>query len=166
MDVNTQPNSQVIELPFGLPGRIYRSPMPFRDRDPNGEIFQQYLEKRIMAVVVLVDDAESLARSGLDLRAIYENNGMEVIHLPITDFAVPAREALVGAVDAALERARAGKNVAVHCYAGIGRTGMFMACLARRVFGMPASQAIEWVRSFISSAVEVPEQVQIVKEFG
>jgi protein-tyrosine phosphatase len=155
----------LIELPYGLPGRIFRSPMPFRAGDTQGEIFRQYIELQVSVVVLLVDDAECLARSGKHLRLFYENNGLEVIHLPIPDFDVPTQAALSAAIDAALDRANAGKNLAVHCYAGYGRTGMFLACVARRVLGMPASEAIEWVRSYIPSAIEVPEQVDVVKAF-
>jgi protein-tyrosine phosphatase len=155
----------LIELPFGLPGRVFRSPMPFRAGDTQGEVFRQYMEQQVSVVVVLVDDAECLARSSRPLRQFYESNGLEVIHLPIPDFDVPTQEALAAAVEAAQACASAGKNVAVHCYAGYGRTGMFLACMARRVLGMSAYEAIEWVRSFVPTAIEVPEQVDVVKLF-
>ena len=155
----------MIELPFGLPGRVFRSPMPFRAGDTQGDVFRQYLEQQISVVVVLVDDAECLARSGRNLRQFYESNGMEVIHLPIPDFDVPTQEALSAAIAAAQARAAAGKNVAVHCNAGYGRTGMFLACMARRVLGLSANEAIEWVRSYVPSAIEVQEQVDVVKAF-
>ena len=155
----------LIELPFGLPGRVFRSPMPFRAGDTQGDVFRQYLEQQISVVVVLVDDAECLVRTGRNLREFYENSGMEVIHLPIPDFDVPAQEALTAAVAAAQASASAGKNLAVHCYAGYGRTGMFLACMARRVLGMSAYEAIDWVRSYVPTAIEVPEQVEVVKAF-
>jgi protein-tyrosine phosphatase len=104
-------------------------------------------------------------RSGRHLRLFYQNNGLEVIHLPIPDFDVPTQEALSAAVEAALARACAGQNIAVHCYAGYGRTGLFMACMARRVLGMSAEKAIEWVRSFVPTSIEAPEQVKVVKDF-
>jgi protein-tyrosine phosphatase len=155
----------LIELPFGLPGRVFRSPMPFRVGDTQGEVFRQYQEQQISVVVVLVDDAECLARSSRNLRQFYESNGLEVIHLPIPDFDVPTQETLSAAVAAAQARASAGKNLAVHCNAGYGRTGMFLACMARRVLGMSANEAIEWVRSYVPTAIEVPEQVDVVKAF-
>jgi protein-tyrosine phosphatase len=156
----------LIELPFGLPGRIFRSPMPFRAGDSQGEVFYQYLEQRVTVVVVLVDDDECLARTGRDLRQFYKSNGLEVIHLPIPDFAVPTQQALHAAIETTLDRACAGKNIAVHCYAGYGRTGMYLACMARRVLEMSAKEAIAWVRSYVPTAIEVPEQVEIVNAFG
>jgi protein-tyrosine phosphatase len=159
------PQPPLIELPFGLPGRVFRSPMPFRPDDENGQLFHQYQEQHISVVVLLVDDAESLARTGRRLRTFYENNGLEVIHLPISDFNIPTLEALSSAVDSALARARTGKNLVVHCYAGYGRTGLFLACMARRALKMPANEAIAWVRSYVPSSVESPEQVKLVKIF-
>jgi len=155
----------LIELPFGLPGRIFRSPMPFRAGDTQGEIFCQYLKQQVSVVVVLVDDAECLVRSGRHLRLFYEGNGLEVIHLPISDFDIPTQDELSTAIEAALDRLRAGHNLAVHCYAGYGRTGMFLACMARRVFSMSADEAIDWVRSYVPNAVEVADQVQVVRIF-
>jgi len=155
----------VIELPFGLPGRIFRSPMPFRPGDENGQLFRQYQEWQIEVVVLLADDAECLRRSGRHLRLYYEINGLRVIYLPIPDYDVPTQEGLSAAVGSALACAQAGQNVVVHCYAGYGRTGMFLACMARRALGMSAQEAVEWVRIYVPAAIEAQEQMQTIKEF-
>lgn len=56
--------------------------------------------------------------------------GMEFVSLPILDRQVPDSEAEIAA---ALEKLdgdlSSGKNVAVHCRQGIGRTGLVAACL-------------------------------------
>jgi len=44
----------------------------------------------------------------------------------------------------------------------VGRTGLFAACLARRVLGLSGEDAIRWVRRFIPEAVETSEQWQMV----
>lgn len=155
----------MIELPFGLPGHIFRSSMPFRPGDENGQVFRQYQDKNVSVVVLLVTDEECLARAGRNLRLFYDRNGIDVIHLPIQDYRVPARRPLSAASEAALDRARLGKNIAVHCYAGFGRTGMFLACLARRALGMSADQAIAWVRSYIPTAIESPDQIKVVHSY-
>jgi protein-tyrosine phosphatase len=155
----------LVELPYGLPGCIFRSPMPFTAQDPGNTLFKRYQDQGIEVVVLLVEDEQSLSRSGRDLRHFYQDHGMEVIHLPVPDFGVPTFEALESAIQATIERARAGKNVVVHCYAGLGRTGMFLACLARRVHSMSANQAIHWVRSILPGAIETSGQIRIIQDF-
>jgi protein tyrosine phosphatase domain-containing protein 1 len=78
---------------------------------------------------------------------------------------VPAPQALEAAIQATIEHANAGKNIVVHCYAGLGRTGMLLACLARRLHGMSADQAIDWVRSMLPGAIETLGQLQVIREF-
>jgi protein-tyrosine phosphatase len=43
-----------------------------------------------------------------------------------------------------------------------GRTGLFMAYLAKRCLGLSGAEALQWVRRFIPRAVETPEQQQLV----
>lgn len=152
------------ELPLGTAGRIFRSKMPFGPFDRQGEIFARYLQEDVSVVVLLAGDEECREITGKDLRAFYVNQGLRVIHLPISDFSVPERGALDEAVKEALEHAERGKNVAIHCYFGVGRTGMFAACMARKKLGLGGDEAIQWVRRYIPEAVERPEQMRMVIE--
>jgi hypothetical protein len=43
-----------------------------------------------------------------------------------------------------------------------GRTGLFMAYLAKRCLGLSGAEALQWVRRFIPRAVETPEQQRLV----
>ncbi len=156
----------LIEFPLGFSGRVFRSPMPFTAYDPFEMLFKQYQEQEVSVVVLLVEDEQCIARTGRNLRLFYHEKGMEVIHLPIPDFGVPSLPALEEAVQSAIDRANQGKNIVVHCYAGLGRTGTFLACLARRAFGMTGDQAVKWVRSYLSPAIETPGQVRVIQEFG
>lgn len=154
----------LVEFPYGLPGRVFRSPMPFTAQDPGNELFNRYLNQNIEVVVLLVEDEQSISKSGRDLRRFYLDQGMEVVHLPIPDLQVPTLESLDAAIEATIERLQAGKNIVVHCYAGLGRTGMFLACLARRVHGMSADQAIDWVRSMLPGAIETSGQIRMIED--
>jgi len=52
----------LIELPFGLPGRIFRSPMPFGPYDLHGEVYDRFCEEQITVIVLLASDEECLRR--------------------------------------------------------------------------------------------------------
>ena len=154
--------SDLTELPFGLPGRIYRSPMPFCSRDPNGQLIERYRCEAISVVVVLVPDEEISASAGKNLPAYYQEWGFEMIHLPMQDYGTPAHSDLRKVVSSIVQHAEAGRNIAVHCNAGIGRTGLFMTCLAKDVLGLSSDEAIRWVRNFIPGALETQQQVEVV----
>jgi len=149
-------------IPFNLPGQIYRSPMPFGDFDYGHTTLKEYRQAKIDTVVMLITPEESLIRAGRDLESLYESEGMGVIHLPIIDFDVPEDDAAMeSALDEVITQAERGKNIAIHCFAGRGRTGMFIALLTRRILGMEGLQAINWLREFFP-AVETEEQAQAV----
>jgi protein tyrosine/serine phosphatase len=153
------------ELPFNLPGRVFRSAMPLSSFDRQGTLLEAYRQEGVSVVVLLVGDNECSERTGIDLRGFYEEKGYEVIHLPVLDFDSPPNGELKAAVGNALRYVGNGKNLVVHCYAGIGRTGMFLACMARQVFGLGGQQAIQWVRNYIPGAVETNEQIQMILEY-
>ena len=144
----------ITELPFGLPGKVYTSPMPFGLYDHEGKALEEFGENGVSVVVLLVEDAECLQKAKRNLYDLYLEQGFRVIHLPIADFSIPSAEELVHAVNKAIECARTGQNIAIHCSGGIGRTGTFAACMARKLFNLSGDQAIAWVRSYIKSAVE------------
>ena len=150
------------ELPFGFPGRIFRSPMPFGQYDPHGEVYARFLHEQITVVVLLADEQECLHKAGRNLREWYHNEGLQVLYLPIPDFSVPLRDDLEQAVQHTIAYAQAEHHIVIHCSAGIGRTGLFTAYLAKRCLGLSGSEALQWVRRYIPRAVETPEQQRLL----
>jgi protein-tyrosine phosphatase len=152
-------------LPLGLPGNIYRSPMPYGQYDPTGVLYQAFRKNEIHTVVLLVPDAECWVYAGMDLRKRYLTDGINVIHLPMKDYRGIDIPTLTKAVDDVLELAGNGLNVDIHCHAGLGRTGLFAACLARRRLGMSGGEAIHWIRVIVPGSVESDEQEQVIRAF-
>jgi len=163
--MNTFDVGGMTELDFDTPGRVYRSPMPFGPYDVEHTLIQAYASAAISAVVVLAEAEECLRKTGRDLLADYREQGLGVIHCPIPDYAIPKRQPFEQALLAVAERARLGQHTVVHCSAGIGRTGLFMACLAHHLLGLDGDAAIDWVRQAIPTAIETEEQKQFAREY-
>jgi hypothetical protein len=154
------------EIPFGLPGRIFRSPMPFSPYDPWRDALVVFRQHDISLIVLLAEPEECYYVTGRDLPAVYRQAGFQVLHLPIPDGGVPSRDELAALVTAISQRAQAGHHVVIHCYAGIGRTGLVLAARAKSLLGLSGDAAITWVRGSIPRAVETPAQRALLLSDG
>ena len=111
------------------------------------------------------NEVEYLRIAKRNLYDFYLEQGCRVIHLPIADFNIPSIEELARAVDQTIRCARAGLNIAIHCSGGIGRTGTFAACMAKKLFNLPSDQGIAWIRKYIAQAIETAAQERLVMEY-
>lgn len=152
----------LIKLPFLQPGNIYRSPMPYSRFDTE-DVWTSFLENEVDLVVVLTEQQEYLVYAGKDLPAFYRSNGMDALHIPVPDFGIPDDlESWQDGLEAVVSAAESGKNVVIHCLAGIGRTGTFLACLAKGVMDLDGMDAIRWVRESVQGAMENSYQEDFV----
>lgn len=151
--------------PVGPPGRLYSSAMPFAWGD-RGELLETMEQANLNAVVLLVADHEALTITGRELRQLYLAHGWDVIQLPAPDHGVPDLADLRTAVDLAEERLQRDQTLWAHCYAGIGRTGLFVCCLAVRYCQLDAATALTFVRGIHPRAVETRSQLALLQAFA
>jgi protein-tyrosine phosphatase len=152
------------EFPFGLPGRIFRSVMPYSPYDPSGSLLETFRQQAISLIVLLAEPDECYYVTGQDLPALYMQAGFQMLHLPIPDGGVPSRASLAHLVTAILQHAEAGDHIVIHCYAGIGRTGLVLAAMTKRLWGVSGDAAIAWVRRYLPRAVETPGQRALLQD--
>jgi protein-tyrosine phosphatase len=90
---------------------------------------------------------------------------LDWIQFPIKDFEVPedaaAFSALINRIIALLKKEF---PVCVHCHAGVGRTGLVLACVLGRMFGLDGKKAIAAVRK-ARTALETDDQIKFVRGF-
>jgi protein-tyrosine phosphatase len=141
--------------------------MPFSVYDRlNNSLWEAYQNADIKFVVILVEKQEYLVHARRDLPEFYQSNGIEVLHLPFPDYGIPSNKGdITSAIDKVVNQAENGGNIAVHCMAGIGRTGTFLACLAKQRFDFNGRESIDWIRKYIPSALENEQQENYVRDF-
>ncbi|NKC33148.1 protein-tyrosine phosphatase family protein [Falsiroseomonas selenitidurans] len=103
---------------------------------------------------------------GVCLEMAAEKAWLADVQLPTADFGLPDPVALRQAVGAALRQLQAEPDRPLHvgCRAGVGRTGLFMACLARAA-GVEGD-ALDYVRAhYLPHAAETPAQQAMARDF-
>ncbi len=102
----------------------------------------------------------------MSFKAIAEderNAGLRVLHSPVKDFNAPDIVQLNEIVDWINTEIDSGGKVAVHCYAGIGRTStVLISCLVKS--GMDLLSASKKVLT-VGSNPQIVEQEKIVDEY-
>jgi len=153
-------------LPYGLEGEIYRSALPHSPLfDPKGDLLDAFVEVSMDIIVMLTPEDEVWEVTGRDLKRLYQEYGFDVIHVPVEDFSVPEPGAFQEPIRKVIKAARFGKSVVIHCQAGLGRTGMFAACLAKAILDLSGEEAVRWVRRYVPDAVQTAQQFRFVENF-
>jgi protein-tyrosine phosphatase len=141
-----------------LPGRRDRG------RDAAADV-ARLIAEGVTDVLCLLPDGELAAYGGPELLGRYRAAGLDVRQVPIADQSVPTLEEARSVVAWLRARLGAGGRIAIHCAAGLGRSGTIAACLLRAQ-GASAEEAMARVRAARGSrAIETEEQAAFVKAF-
>jgi atypical dual specificity phosphatase len=137
-----------------------------------------WIEKPLLAAMAAPDSAADmvwLRQQGIEVllsltedrprRDWIEQAGLLVFHEPVPDMEAPTQEQLDRCVSAILKANEQRMGVAVHCGAGLGRTGVILACYFVHK-GLSASNAVARVRRLRPGSIETAEQEQAVGEFA
>lgn len=116
------------------------------------------LQRLAVTTLVTLEETETVDRAALD------RHGIASIHFPIPDMDAPAPDAALQLCRSVAARLAEGGVVAMHCRAGLGRTGTMLA--AQLVFdGATARGAIEQVRHLNPQSIQSAAQTQFLASF-
>jgi atypical dual specificity phosphatase len=137
-----------------------------------------WIDKPLLAALAEPESADDLLwlrQQGIDLlisltedrprRDWVDEAGLLVFHVPMVDMEAPSQAQLDRCVSAIERAAQRQMGVAVHCTAGLGRTGTVLAAYFV-AGGMSADAAVARVRRLRPGSVETDEQAEAVVEFA
>lgn len=128
-----------------------------------------------MAMPESADDLAWLRRHGIDVlvslteepvpRQWVNDTGLLAVNVPVPDMEAPADRQLDHLVETIRKANASGMGVAVHCGAGLGRTGTVLAAYFV-ANGLSPQDAVEKVRDLRPGSVETTEQERAVERFA
>lgn len=157
--------------PFGYPDSVGLSALPgcrFKDTWRNITSDMAYLKlEDVSDVFVLCTRGELSMYRVPTLLAEYENNGMTVHHHPVLDGMAPKISELLEILREIGETIQQGKRALVHCFGGLGRTGLVAACLLLNLDDkMTPEHAVRKVQELRGKrAIQTVKQYNFIHDF-
>jgi len=123
----------------------------------------RYLKMQVITKVLCLMEPLEMERLGLDEEEKWcLSESLKFENFPITDHSVTCVDSLRVLAKRLLKEIIAGENLVVHCYAGIGRTGLVSSCILME-HGMSAEEAMALISQKRQLKIpETREQVEFV----
>ena len=150
-----------------IPGILAGMPMPFvhpERRMAGGGTLTAFDDELPALQSVGVRAVVSLLNIPSDA-SVYESAGFAFLCLPVPDGGAPTMEQVEDFVRFVTAQRTAQRPVAVHCEAGLGRTGTLLAAYLIAQ-GDSAAAAIQRVRAVERVAVETARQIQFLEQYA
>ena len=146
-----------LNFSFVLPGRLAGLGWPFL-RNVSPQATAELLRTAGVAVLVNLtgEPYPHAARSALA--------ALRLVDIPVNDYTPPTLKQ-ANELWALFSALPAGQVLAIHCAAGVGRTGTLLACLLGRERGLSAEEAVSQLRLLRPPSVETLEQEEFVAEW-
>lgn len=121
--------------------------------------------QNITSVISLVSEEELIEKGLTNFFEVFQANGIEVYHSPITDYGLPRETQMDSIIQYMQAQLAADRNVLVHCMGGYGRSGTVMGSYANSILGV--ENPVEYVRLTRGEhAIETEAQEAFVKAYG
>lgn len=136
------------------------------DRSLKMDLTRLRKEYSIDTLVSLIESFELKELKTPHLLKDVDSYGISPIWYPIPDMKAPSDIVTsMELIEEVYDQLEAGKNVAVHCKGGLGRTGCIAACLLIRV-GHDPQNAIGWTRHVRKGTIQTKEQEYFIYRYA
>ena len=150
-------------------GQLVLSSCPEINKEYKSLSFQKLIatfkDDNISLVVTLLDTIEVTRLDISTLGKFLKENNIYWEHFPIQDLRIPTdRNLLIKLLVHMKKLLDDDKSVLIHCYAGLGRTGLLATTLLVSL-GLEAKVSIEHIRKIRPGSIETIEQENFVKQW-